>query len=214
MKNVFLFVAAAILSFNVAEAQEFRMGAKAGVNFASIGGEYAENFDPRVSFHLGGLVEIPLTGKFAIQPELLYSSQGMKEGYYTFVFNSNIKSNLKLDYINIPIMGKYYIIENLSIEVGPQVGFLISAKNKYSYHQESGTNDVKNSFKTLDLGIGLGASYRLNNGVFFSLRFNKGLSNVNDSNRYNINPNDYPANTDLNFKNRNNVFQISGGYSF
>ncbi|TXD67771.1 PorT family protein, partial [Aequorivita lipolytica] len=41
----------------------------------------------------------------------------------------------------------------------------------------------------------------LNMGVFFSLRYNKGLLDVNDIDGYNG-------------KNQNNVFQVSAGYSF
>lgn len=213
MKKLFVFIAVAVLYYGSVHSQEFRLGAKAGANFALIGGDGAENFDPRVSFHVGGLVEVPLMGKFAIQPELLFSSQGMKEGYYGFVFKGNIKNNLVLDYINVPIMGKYYILEGLSVELGPQVGFLVSAKNKYKDHDDSGTIDVKDFYKSIDFAVGLGASYRLNNDVFFSIRFNKGISSINED-LYFI-PHDYPGDGyNYSYKQRNNVLQISAGYSF
>ncbi|RZJ55928.1 MAG: PorT family protein, partial [Flavobacterium sp.] len=35
-----------------------------------------------------------------------------------------------LSYLNVPIMAKYYVIEKLSLEAGPQIGFLLSAKNQ------------------------------------------------------------------------------------
>lgn len=213
MKRFFSFIVFGVLSLNAVQSQEVRLGAKAGLNYASIGGDYAENYDPRVSFHIGGLVEVPLGGKFAIQPELLYSSEGMKDGYYSLVFDSNIKSNLKLDYINIPVMGKYYILDGLSVELGPQIGFLVSAKNKYEDHQQSGTDDVKDLYNSIDFAIGLGASYRLNNGIFFSLRFNKGISKINKDIFFT--PQEYPGDEyDYSYKQRNNVLQLSAGYSF
>jgi len=161
------------------------MGAKAGINLASIGGDYVGGLDPRVSFHVGGLVEIPLMGKFAIQPELLYSSQGAKQGSYLGIDLGDYESKVILDYINVPIMGKYYIIEGLSIELGPQIGILINARNKGDDGDGSFDEDIKDGYNKLDVALGIGASYRLNNGVFFSVRFNKGFLDIsNDDDEY------------------------------
>lgn len=219
MKKLCLLFLMIVVFYSGVQAQDFRLGVKGGVNVASIGAADNANFDPRISFHLGGLVEIPLVGKFAIQPELLYSSQGAKQGYYNLVFDSNIKSKTKLDYINVPIMGKYYIIKSLSIELGPQIGFLISAKNKYENFDESGVIDEKDFYNTIDFSVGIGASYRLDNGVFFSLRFNKGISNINNYNfdYYLVDgdPIDGPYyDYDVNHNKRNNVLQLSAGYAF
>lgn len=213
MKKFIIFIAISVFTYSTAQSQEFRLGAKVGVNFASIGGDGAENLDPRLGFHLGGLVEIPLVGKFALQPEILYSSQGTKQGYYNIIFDSNIKSNLKLDYINIPVMGKYYIIEGLSVELGPQIGFLVSAKDKYKNHDDTGNDNVKDSYRSVVFAVGIGASYRLDSGVFFSLRFNKGISQINENLDY-IHPHDYPGNYNYSYKQQNNVLQLSAGYSF
>lgn len=90
-------------------------------------------------------------------------------------------------------MAKYYIIEGLSAELGPSLGVLVSAK--------AGDEDAKDFYKSFDAAIAVGATYRLNMGVFFSLRYNKGLLDVNDSD-------------EINFKNQSNVFQVSAGYSF
>lgn len=86
-----------------------RLGAKAGVNFASMGDDQTEDLNRRTSFHVGVLVEIPISEKFAIQPELLYSSQGYKiEEVDTYLDLKSVYKDVdKLDYINIPIMAKY-----------------------------------------------------------------------------------------------------------
>lgn len=215
MKKLLLFTAVALLAYITAQSQEFRIGFKGGVNIASIGGDYVDGLDPRIGFHVGGLVEIPLAGKFALQPELLYSSQGAKQGSYLGIDFGGYESKVILDYINVPIMGKYYIIEGLSVELGPQIGILVNAHNKGDYDGESYNDDVKNSYNSLDVAIGIGASYRLNNGVFFSLRFNKGVTKINaDLDYYVIDGEDPTPGFDLNYKQHNNVFQISAGYSF
>lgn len=205
MKKILLLAGVALFSFSM-QAQELRMGAKAGVNFASLGGDETDDLDGKTGFHIGGLVEIPITEKFAVQPELLYSALGAKVEESEEIFGETFtyESKLKLDYIAIPIMAKYYIIDGLSVELGPQFGILVSAKSETEIsgggESESDEEDLKDFYNTLDLGAGIGASYRLPMGVFFSARYVLGFSNINKDSD--------------DFKNQNNVIQISAGYSF
>lgn len=193
MKKILLLAAFAVFAFTTAQSQEVRLGAKLGVNIASLGGDgYGiGSLGARTSFHIGGLAEIPLSEKFAIQPEILYSSEGADWGF-------SYSTDTKLDYIRVPVLAKYYIIEGLSAEAGPAFGVLVSAK--------SGDVDAKDRFKTFDAAFAIGASYRLDMGVFFSLRYNKGLLNVNEK----FVDEEYT----YNYKNQSNVFQMSAGYSF
>lgn len=192
MKKLLLIVCVAVFTMS-AQSQELRFGVKGGLNMASIGGDNASSFKGRTSFHIGGLVEIPISEKFAIQPELLYSLQGAKFS------NQGATETYKLSYINVPVMAKYYIIDGLAAEAGPQFGILLSAKDDYSSQGQSGTVDIKDQLNTLDIGLGFGASYRLDMGVFFGLRYNFGLANIV---------------SEGNAKLHNNVFQISAGYTF
>ena len=195
MKKLLLFVTIVVLGINGAQSQEFRLGAKLGLNVASLGGDSygVGSLGSRTSFHIGGLAEIPLMGKFSLQPELLYSSEGSN---WTF---TGLDDNLKLDYVRVPVLAKYHIIEGLSAEAGPVFGVLVNAKN------DDG-DDIKENFKTFDAAFGIGASYRLDMGVFFSLRYNKGLLNVNE---------DYEDDgITYSYKNQSNVFQVSAGYTF
>src|SRR5690554_3531699 len=205
MKKLLLIVGVAVFTLST-QAQEIRMGVKAGLNLASIGGDETGDLKSRTSFHLGGLVEIPISEKFSVPPELLYSAQGAKsEETETFMGQTfNYETKIKLDYISVPIMAKYYVVDGLAIEAGPQIGFLMSAKADVEAsgggESESDSVDIKDDFNTLDFGLGLGASYRLDMGVFFGARYNLGLSNINKDSG--------------DFKNQNNVFQISAGYTF
>lgn len=215
MKKLLLFTAVALFAFTTAQSQEFRIGFKGGVNIASIGGDYVDGLDPLVGFHLGGLVEIPLAGKFALQPELLYSVQGAKQGSYLGIDLGDYNSKVVLSYINVPIMAKYYIIEGLSVELGPQVGILFDANSKGDDEEGSYKEDVKDFYNTLDVAIGIGASYRLNNGIFFSLRYNKGITKINEYFDDGFVVDKEPIDGyDTSYKQHNNVFQISAGYSF
>lgn len=211
MKKLLLSIVALAFLFQTNAQEEtvtknLQIGAKAGINFATITGDLSE-IKGRTSFHLGGMAEFPLSEKLSVQPELLFSSQGAKypdEG------------SLILNYLNVPIMGKYYVMDELSLEAGPQFGYLLSAKAKYDESngndplpntegvrsaQAAETEDVKDDVKSIDVGLVFGAGYKMDNGVNFGIRYNLGLVNGNNLD-----------NSSGKFK--NSVFQISVGYFF
>ena len=185
MKKLLL-TAAAVFAFASANAQETKFGVKAGVNLADWSGDDAEGVDSKVGFHVGGFAEIKLTDKFALQPELLYSAQGGKGD----------AAKVNVDYINIPVMAKFYATEQFSIEAGPQVGFLLSAKVK----PDSGdTQDVKDQLKSTDFGMNVGLGYNFTENLSAGLRYNLGLSDVVDVDSADV---------------KNSVFSLSLGYKF
>lgn len=200
MKKILLSaVAIFALSVTTTQAQEMmRFGAKAGVNIADFGGD-AESEGSRTGLHIGVLAEFRLSETFSIQPELLYSMQGAK----TKDLTGEGEFDTKLDYINIPIMAKYYITEGLSIEAGPQVGFLMSA----NWEDE----DAKDYYKTIDFALNGGIAYDLPMGVFFQARYSAGLTSIAE---------DVEIDTGLGSVSvsevdiKNNVISLSVGYKF
>ncbi|GAA4952274.1 porin family protein [Algibacter agarivorans] len=168
-------------------AQEVTFGAKAGLNMASFSGDETGGVKAKTSFHVGAVAEIAISDVFSVQPELLFSAQGAKEDGGDGEFKSN--------YINLPIMAKYYVAEGLSVEAGPQVGLLISAED------EDG-DDFKDEMSGIDFGLNLGVGYKMESGLNFAARYNLGLSNIWD----------YDGIGD--FSQQNAVFQISVGYFF
>ncbi|MGJ8666160.1 MAG: porin family protein [Patiriisocius sp.] len=201
MKKIILGVCLSIFAMTATKAQDLKFGVKAGLNVASIGGDaYAGlgGLDSRIAYHVGVFAEIPLVMKFSIQPELLYSAQGSQFGG---AFGFNDIDDQRLNYINAPILVKRRFIKGLSGELGPVFGFLLSADGERAFNQNGVEVDNKEAFNDLDIGIAIGASYALDNGFLFGLRYNKGISNINNS--------DFTNN-----KNQNNVFQVWAGYSF
>lgn len=177
----FLFTAFIMIMGSTAmNAQGFNFGAKAGVNFASLSGDDVD-LEGRTGLHLGVLAEFMLSEEFAVQPELIYSAQGASEEDYS----------LQLDYISIPVMAKYYVLEGLSIEAGPQFAFNINSKEKF----EDETVDLED-VKSIDFGAGLGLGYKLSN-IFFQGRYVFGFSDIFE---------------DVDVK--NSVLQLSVGYMF
>lgn len=186
MKKLLLVFAAALFAFNVS-AQDVKFGVKAGVNFASIGGDDTGDLSGLTSFHLGAVAEISLSENFAVQPELLYSRQGA-------TLDADGDYDINLDYINVPVMLKYGVSDEFNLEFGPQVGFLMTA--------EVDGEDIKDDVSGIDFGVNIGINYEMASGLNFGARYNLGLSNINDG----------EGSDD--FKNQNNVFQVSVGYFF
>ena len=185
MKKLFICFAIAIVGLASLNAQSIRFGAKAGVNFASLGGD-VEDADGRTSFHIGALAEFVISEKFSFQSELLYSGLGAtyEESESFEGMNFSYEEKIKLDYLSVPLMAKYYVTDNFSLEGGPIVSFLLSANGEYEGsfdgQTESEEEDISDFFKTLDFGLGFGAAYRLSNGLGFSARYTLGLSDISE----------------------------------
>lgn len=174
-------------------AQNVTFGAKAGVNFATLNGDDAEDADGRTSFHIGATAEFSLSDTFSIQPELLYSGQG----FTTKESDTDITG--KMDYINLPIMAKFYVAEGLSLEVGPQIGFLLSAKAEGESDGTSASVDFKDETKSVDFGANFGVGYKLDSGTNLGFRYNLGLTSVAEEDSDDL---------------KNSVLQLSVGYNF
>lgn len=177
-----------IMTIGLTNAQKTKFGIKAGLNAATLTND--NDLITKTSFYVGGLIEIKVTDKFIIQPEVIYSSQGCK-----FKSDSNIA--LELDYINIPIMAKYIVAKDFSIEAGPQIGFLTDAI------ATSGSNSAgfRKFVTTTDLSIGFGAGYDITKHINIGIRYNAGITTVLKN---------LPISTDV----KNSVFQIGAAYKF
>ena len=186
MKKVLLTVAA-VMAFGLMNAQEVKYGAKAGLNMSNFGGD-AENTDMKIGFQIGGFAEIKISDKFSVQPELLFSTQGAKseESGSESGYSYTSKETLKLNYLNIPVMAKYYATEKFYVEAGPQIGFLMSAEaeseDTVSFggvtESESTTTDVKEFTNSTDFGLGLGLGYNFTENIGAGLRYTAGLSDI------------------------------------
>jgi len=197
MKKVLFFAVFTVFAFTTSFAQgedggsssDVSFGIKAGVNFSSIAGDDVDELDGRTSIHTGGVVNIGFSELFALQPEVLFSTQGATMSM------EGVDGTARLDYINIPVLVDITVAEGFSLQGGPQVGFNITSEVEV----DGETVDLED-VETIDFGLGIGAQYRLPIGLFFQARYVIGLSNINSE-------------TD-DVKNQNSVFSISAGWFF
>lgn len=142
-------------------------GIKGGVNVADISDN---GYKPRVSGHGGIYVNRMFNKYFGIQPEVLFSGEGQQ-----FVYNS-VEHRWKLNYIQVPLMLQVYPIKELYVEAGPQVGLLVSARDKVT--GQSHQPDIKANFATAQFSIATGIGFKIVDRVAIYGRYNFGLTDV------------------------------------
>jgi hypothetical protein len=204
MKKIILLLALAAGVSTTAQAQyrgrggNVSLGIKAGASLTSFTGDDANVFlnraiDYRFGFHAGVFANIGFAKLFAFQPELLYSQKGAKL--------TDIDAGVRLHYIDVPL-AFHVNTDGFFFELGPQVGFLVAAKNEVG----SASADVKSAYKTVDFGYLGGLGYQLKHGLGVGLRYNGAFTNARVS---------YPVGGfTLQPRARNSAFQLYATYSF
>ena len=233
MKKIFIIAAMAVAGITTANAQEFKVGAKAGFLLSNLSGpKYSEtvagftetakfNSGFRPGFHFGAFIEYGFNEKIWVEAGIDYAFQGAK--LKSFVFNNSsltTKTNLKsssewtTQQFNIPLWFKYDF-NGFRPKVGINLGFLTNINLDVNIDNPTNPSNPNNkvSFSpspdnAFDFGLGFGAEYNLNSGLFFDATFNLGLSELSTK-KYSKDRNFLPP---VNFKNR--VFQIGVGYKF
>src|SRR6056297_86397 len=171
-------------------AQETRFGVKGGLNYSSIVGDLTQGLKFRFSGHGGIFLEIDFSEKFKLQPELVYSSQGFQfstdlasiQNGGSVGDDNDFRTNVQLNFITIPILGKFAINDSWDVEFGPQFGFLLNQVTKIKdLDQNSNVNadrrsSVSGDFQ-LDYGAAVGLGYKVNDNLSISPRFYVGLRN-------------------------------------
>ncbi len=153
-----------------AYAQSLSFGIRGGVNIAkeSVSSSGVSiSTDSKAGLMLGTYLTVMTSEKFGFQPELVYSSFG---GSATI--NGQTATD-NYNYLSLPVMLRFNASENISIQAGPQLGFLLSAKSSVG----SQSIDVKDQMNGIDFGAAFGLGFDF--GSFNAgARYYLGLSNV------------------------------------
>jgi hypothetical protein len=135
----------------VNSAQEIDIGPKLGANFSTHGDLL--QFDNQIGFVAGAFLNIKFES-IGIQPELLYSQQGQDFEFSAF----------DLDYINLPLMFKFYFSGDFNFQIGPQLGVLVNDNIPDSIVQSIDT-------ETFDLTGVVGLGVELPFKIYLSVRY-------------------------------------------
>ncbi|CAA7196251.1 porin family protein [Chryseobacterium potabilaquae] len=187
---------------NTPSSNPISFGIKGGMNVSSLSKDASvDSQKSKIGFNAGVFANIPLASSFSVQPEVLYSQYGEKSNYN--VLGNKVSASTKLDYIAVPVMFQYNALPNLYVEAGPEFGFLVSAKNKYTVDatgQSTTTANFKDNLNTFNLGIGLGAGYYFTPNIGLTARYVAGVTDIIKNNSGD--------------SVRNNLFQVGLAYKF
>lgn len=154
---------------------QFHIGAKAGANITKVDGKsFKDEF--RYGYHLGGFMEIRLSNKLVLQPEVLWNQYATTvdssfSNVYHNVFDGN--SHIKLNYISVPVVLNYKLIGSfLSLQAGPQFGILVDQSRTV-------LQNGADAFKKGDFSMLAGVQLKILN-VRVNGRYAIGLNNISD----------------------------------
>ena len=201
MKKLFLGAAIAVSSLTF--AQQF--GAKAGVSVSSLSDDATlSDQKSKVGFNAGLFMNAPLGQNFSIQPELLYSQYGDKAE--ATIASNKYSYTRSLDYITVPVMFQYNATPEFYLVAGPELGFLVCAKNKVKNETTGNTvtetSNYKDDLNGFNFGLGLGAGYYFTPNIGLTARYVAGFTDI---------AKDRPSGSDAV---RNNVFQAGLAFKF
>jgi hypothetical protein len=206
--TVFLFLILTFLFVGPAKGQESELGIKGGLNFSnmSVDGSNDENLKTGIMF--GVFNKISVNESFSIQPELTYSSKGLKIDYEEEGFLSG-ESKFKLHYLEVPLKLVFNLSEDFEFQFGPYASYLLDAgfetDGDLAGIDISSEDDIdRDHFKAWEFGLtgGLGFDF---DPLVLGFNYNMGLTQVARD--------DEPSELLLG-EAKNNVIQIYVGFKF
>lgn len=160
----------------LSSAQNIQYGPKVGVSMSTITIDNLDGVsidkDMRTALQFGGFIKYQLSPAFALQGEVLYSLQGAKLKWAES--DVNYEGKMRLNYITIPILAKFYMYDGLFVEAGPQVAFLV--KDTLEGDLSQFADDL--NYKTADFDVVMGLGYEFEMGLMVGARYNLGVIDV------------------------------------
>jgi len=201
---ILLVAGSAVFPFSgLIRAEVTGFGLKAGLSYANIHGRDVYEQKPKMGFGAGAFLTYGLGSFFAVQPEVLFVQKGSK---YSNGGGANAyKETLGLDYIEVPVLLKFFLPVaksfRLHLFAGPSLAFKIRARVKATFGGETETETL-DSVKNTDLGLaaGLGLERPLGRGrVTLDVRYTAGTNSLSKGTGDDI---------------KNGAIGIFAGYSF
>ncbi|MCZ4407435.1 porin family protein [Cryomorphaceae bacterium 1068] len=182
MKNIILSITLVIFTFTMGYSQY--LGLKGGLNFSNLNIEDNEG-QLLLGYHAGAFLNIPLSDAFSVQPEVLFSTKGSKTTYNIDILELEGESTLRLNYIEVPLLGVLNLGEVAQINFGPYLGFLSTAK--FDLEGDFAGSDFENTekldqdfFNGFDYGLAIGIALNFN-AIQVGARYSHGLAKIEDS---------------------------------
>lgn len=201
MKKITFIIGLALLTTNIfAQNTTTEYGLKTGINYAKYTPDFEVNgteivgYSGKTGFYLGGFVNFGFSDIIKLQPELLFALQGTNTSTFIELRPQGNQSIVVGDYktsitestIALPIMLQLYPTESFYFELGPQLGYIISRKEKET---DDPFTEFGNPFEIpedcpgcdkFDFGAALGIGYNFTERIGINARYFAGLIKRNN----------------------------------
>lgn len=182
-------------------AQDIHLGIKAGPEFGKVDGKSLTSAY-KAGYQIGAFATVDF-GKWGIQPEVFFSQTNTEtkdQSALSQIGASALKPNFKakLNYLSVPILLNYKLINILDFQVGPQ--FNVSTSKAHGLQ-----NEVKSAFSSGEVDAVAGLQLKVAKFRVYT-RYNIALTGVKSS-----------ATSDATTENstwRRQAFQFGVGYAF
>jgi hypothetical protein len=157
------------------------LGIKGGATYATFNGKDSKNYEYRMGYTTGLMLQQHITDLIGVQVEALYTSKG---GRLASVSGSNeVEESYRLNYVDVPVL-LHFSANGMFVDLGPQTSFIAKARQVREVSSGSTTTtsktDITDHPYTVDFGYVAGLGYRAGNGLGLELRYNGGLKNIYD----------------------------------
>ncbi|MBN9299500.1 MAG: outer membrane beta-barrel protein [Filimonas sp.] len=146
----------------------------------------------KMGLDLGLYFDVNVSDRFVFHPEVIVKSALGAKGITPYATGDKLLDSLfkggevlrKFKAISLPFMCRYRIAGLLFVEAGPQINWMVNAKDIFKTKENDGkvsyTTDINSSITMLDIGFAGGLAYRLRKygGISFALRYARGITDI------------------------------------
>jgi len=168
MKKVFV-IGLLVLGFNLHSNAQAKLSLQGGLNQARLkysGDGMSLKLGTRTSVNFGLNADFEGSDNFNLRSGLIYNGFGSK--------SSGDGGVEKLDYLTIPVLGRFKVADGFYAFAGPQIGLLLSAKSNYNDE----IVDEKDNYKSTNISALLGAEYKFTDKLSLGASYNAGLTSI------------------------------------
>jgi hypothetical protein len=177
MKRITVLLLIIISASLAANSQQYSIGFKPG--FLITGAKYTEepeimglNLSSRGSYAFGITFGDQINKLIGLKTELRFIAKGYNINWGQDPIDKDIYRN---NYLSLPILISISPVKNLSLEFGPDIGYLINSKVKYSGYTSFQKNN-SSDLKPIEFSIVTGVSYSFSKRFDFGARYGFGLT--------------------------------------
>ncbi|WP_299223550.1 porin family protein [uncultured Aquimarina sp.] len=189
MKKIYFSIGLFLATINpiLSQKNKLEFGIKAALNYSSFTNDKDEgfpiNYQGKIGVQIGGLMNLNLTEKIAIQPEVLFSVQN-SDFLIDFSVDpdrppgipAGIDGDIKEFMILVPITLKYSFNEKINFNIGPQLGYNLNRTIEYNDSNVIGEFLKLTSNSNIEFGVIVDLGYNLGKKIRTGIRYSYGIT--------------------------------------